>query len=168
MRKNKKVKKINFLPLIGLILLITIIIRSYVSSPAKYTSRTQGKDTAKVASLNFYLTEKEELNINPMYDLIETQKYNFTIHNDGDTSMMYTINLKTSKNLPLEFKLYEAEDTTKKNMLLEDLSTEEISTNYNQEKEYTLEISWKENEKDYKYSYEIDNIKIKIDSYQID
>lgn len=122
----------------------------------------------------------------------ESYVYSFTVANynstkECDIDLTYTINISTTTNLPLEYKLYKDEDytlssstnllTNKKIIQDEDKSwyneytidnSYEMYYSVNTKHVYYLVVNFgKENANDVKYADLIDNIRINIEAKQI-
>ena len=101
-----------------LIILAIIVISLIRNTMAKYKST--GTSNANV-DLAYYLFKEGSISqdLKLASILPSTTKYNYTFsvaNNDGtkrtDTAIEYTISLKTTTNLPLNYRLYNQEDST--------------------------------------------------------
>ena len=125
-RRRKKAKLI-YIKFAFLVILAIIAISLIRNSIAKY--RSSATSNANV-DLAFYLFREEDisqdLRLESILPRTEPYEYSFSVaNNDGtdrtETAIHYTIELKTTTNLPLNFKVYNSTDMT--NDLVESTET---------------------------------------------
>ena len=110
------------------------------------------------------------IEINPLKEIPDYvfEVSNYDEQKESEVSMEYNLQIKTSNSLPLEFEIYNYYDDNKTNLLVNN-STNKIKMDVGQENnKYGLKIKWKENQKNYLYSQEIDYIQLILNSEQID
>lgn len=165
----QKIKPINIL---ALLCIVTAIILISVSI-SKYTNVISGIDSAQVAVPIINLEENTlDININPN----DTEKeYVFKVSNKdenktSEVAMEYTLEIKNTNNLPVEFELYSCKSgVTDSTNLLDNNKTSQIKLGLNdEEQEYKLKIKWNQENKNYKYAKVIDYVQIVLNSSQID
>lgn len=165
----QKIKPINILILLCI---ITSIILVSVSI-SKYQDVVTGSNLAQIAVPIINLEENVlDVKINPT----DTEKnYVFKVSNKeedkkSDVSMQYTLEVKNTNNLPLEFELYNyANGGIDGENLLSDNKTQAIPLKLNNgEQEYQLKIKWNQENKNYQYAKVIDYVQIVLNSSQID
>lgn len=155
-----------------LVVLITIII-STTLSVSSYKTESLSKDKARVAIPVITLSSNLlniAIEINPLKEIPDYffEVSNYDEQKETEVSMEYNLQIKTSNSLPLEFEIYNYYDTNKTNLLVNN-STNKIKMNVGQKNnKYGLKIRWKENQKNYLYSQEIDYIQLVLNSEQID
>lgn len=168
-------KKFN----IKLCLFILIFCSVVSTSLARYRSTYAGSSTARVAKPVLSLNTEDDFIFLSMDSISPNNEQNFYFEvsnenekNISETSLEYVLEIITSDNLPLEFSLYEysfSTDSYDKEVILEENKTKNyiLIPKDSDNQKYMLKITWKEDEKDYKYSKTIDYIKIKADANQI-
>ena len=181
-KKNRIILKLMVL-LICLTIAITLIVNKTLS---RYESKGISNGEIEVA---FYLlnnsTQSMNINLFSMVPRIAPYEKIFTVaNNDGDkrteTALEYEIQIITTTNLPLTYKLYINDGTTDiitKTVIEQDanetyfqtLSTAKKSFGYatNETNTYKLVINFPETYKTVEYQNIIESIEIKIDSKQI-
>lgn len=167
---NRRVKKNNVTKLIQILLFTTIIVACY--SLSKFYTASAGAVTA-ILGKPIVTTTLEEIVLEDLKPG-ESRNYRFEVSNydkdkTSDTEMAYTIEIQSEKYLPLKYELRKVENGES---VGENLLNNNITENVNMgtEKylqEYELTIIWDENEKDYKYSEEIDCVEVLLNSYQV-
>lgn len=157
------------------VLITTIIVTAFTLS--RYRTTVFSKSSAKVATPVINLSNDTlNIEINPVQNL---QSYVFEVsnyedENESEVSMVYNLQIKTANALPLEFELYNYDETTNaetgNNLLVTNNTTDEIEMKEGQKRtnKYILKIKWKEDQKNYLYSKEIDYIQLVLNSHQAD
>ena len=183
-----KKKIIKFLILL-LILILLVKIISIVF--ARYQSNATTNSNIQVA---FYVLnenyEKMTLKLDSLYPREEPYVYNFSISNFKDekiceTDMEYDLKIRTTTNLPLEYRLYSNQnynDTDALNIITSDEITQDedgtyfriIKTNtesfsYKEKKEniYQLVVYFPQKYNTINYQDIIEGIEISVDSKQV-
>lgn len=161
---------------IQLLLLTTIMVSCLAL--AKYKNTVASSGTAVIANAHMQTT-LDTIILQEMKPG-DSKEYNFEVKNYtedsgkdniSDVAMAYTIAIETGNYLPLTFELVNiSEDGTNSNEnLLTNNITNEITIGPEKTRaKYKLKVNWNENNKNYKYSDEIDYVKILINSYQVD
>lgn len=117
-RRRKRKAKLIYIRLVFLILMIIVTFSLIRSTRAKYKSSAQSDANVDLA---FYLFKEESISQDLKLESIlpRATPYNYTFsvaNNDGtdrtETSIVYTMELKTTTNLPLEFHVYNQTDLT--------------------------------------------------------
>lgn len=164
--------KIKFEKILVLLCIITTIMIISVSI-SKYKNVIESISSGQVAVPIIKLDENTlDIKLSPT----DTEKtYIFKVSNkDGEkkseVSMQYTLEIKNSNNLPLEFELYNYQnDTVEGENLLTNNKTQVIPLKLNdEEKTYQLNIKWKQDTKNYQYARTIDYVQIVLNSSQVD
>lgn len=184
-RRRKKAKLV-YIKIVLLFLLAIVAISLIRNSVAKY--RSTAKSNADV-DLAFYLFKEQDISQDLRLESIlprpEPYEYTFSVaNNDGtdrtETAIHYTIELKTTTNLPLNFKVYNAEDMT--NDLVETTETTQDSDGtyfkkikvaggnfgfrQNEQATYKIEVEFPEEYNNSKYEGIIEYVQITIKSTQ--
>lgn len=169
-RKNKL--------LLFAVIITTIIVATFAIS--KYQSTLASKSGTMTAIPVISLTSNT-LNVNLEIDpiskeqdyIFQVSNYNDDLENISEVTMQYNLQIKTLNILPLEFELYNYDEENNE-MIGEDLLTNSKSDNITigfGEKEirtYILKIKWKDDDKNYLYSKEIDCLQLVLNSEQVD
>lgn len=163
MKKRYK-KSYTFFKLIIFLLLTATIVVSFTLS--RYKSNVTTNATATIA----LMANNAEVSINAVGKPGKTDKYPITITNFENNKVCevtetFKINVSTTDNLPLNIKLYKDQNYTQeisKNSDgdFEDKDSFKFTRSTKETKTYYLKIEWPENQKNYTYSNEIDNIKV--------
>lgn len=174
-----------------LLLVLVIVLFLIPTSFSKYESKASAKALAEVA---FYLVDvglfSENILIENIEPRVEPYVYNFTVSNtDGEnrteTNLQYELSIRTTTNLPLEFKLYMNGEYLDENSV-SILSSDEITLDddetyfrnmftdvqyfthlYDETNNYQLVVYFPSEYKDYKYQDIYELIEIVVDSKQI-
>lgn len=164
---NKKTKRLFLAVLITTIIVTTLAL-------SKYKTASASKDRARIATPVISLSSNLldiGIEISPYKDVADYvfEVSNYDEQKESEVSMEYTLQVKTSKSLPLEFELYNYDDESKTNLLIGD-STDKIQMYADQKtnKKYGLKIKWNENQKNYLYADEIDYIQLVLNGEQVD
>jgi len=174
-----------------LLLILIVVLFLIPATLSKYESTSSAKTDAEVA---FYIVKAGMFTQNVLIDnlepRIEPYIYNFTIANNNgtkraETNLEYTLTLRTTTNLPLEYKLYMNEEYTDENAvsiiasdettLDEDgtyfryIKTDKIYFThlYDEVNNYQLVVNFPSEYKDAKYQDIYELLEITIDSRQI-
>ena len=116
--RRRRKTKLMYIKFAFLIILSIVTISLIRNSIAKY--RSTAKSSADV-DLAFYMFKEEDISQDLKLESIlpreEPYEYTFSVaNNDGkdrtETAIHYTIELKTTTNLPLTFKVYDSRDMT--------------------------------------------------------
>ena len=167
---RKKVKQNNLIRLIQILLFTTIVVVCY--SLSKFYTASAGDVTAIIgkpivtSTLNEIVLENLQPGASKTYRFVVS---NYNADKVSDIEMTYTIEIKSEKYLPLIFELRKVENNARLgDNLLNNNITEPINMGKEEYmQEYELTIKWDENEKNYKYSDEIDCVEIMLNSYQL-
>ena len=165
--------KITSDKLILLCIITTIIVATMSLSKFKSSMATSSNAKAAVPIIDLSSTTLD-VPIAPL----EEKTYTFSVANNKDeqqseTVMEYTLQIKSLRNLPLEFELYNYDnDEIGENNLLSGSGnvTEKIQMGIDENTlhTYQLKIKWSSDETDYKYSQEADYVQIILNSSQVD
>lgn len=172
--------KINKVVIIVQVLIITTIIAVCLTL-SKYKTSV-ASDVTTVVALNEFSTTITDIELEKLGPESPSSNYRFKIQNFdtedtnkiAQTAIEYVIQVKSGSLLPLKFELREIIDGTVQdtNLLSENTGniTDTITFSAGNAKthEYMLIINWDENEKNYKYSGEIDYIQILVNGKQIE
>lgn len=169
MRRKTAIKNNNLLKTVQLLLFTTVIVACFAL--AKYRTAMGSSVVAIMANPKTIFTDQVNLSsLKPGGSITS----NFVVKNYNengisDVSMIYVIKIETGKYLPLEFTINKINDGQPEgeNLLQQDNSTLKIEMPTEKyEQEYQITVKWKDEEKNYLYSDEIDYVKIIVDSYQ--
>ena len=114
--RRRRKAKLMYIKFAFLVLLAIVAISLIRNSTAKY--RSTAKSNADV-DLAFYMFKEQDisqdLKLESILPRVEPYEYTFSVaNNDGtdrtETAIHYTIEFKTTTNLPLNFKVYNSED----------------------------------------------------------
>lgn len=174
-----------------LLFILVIVLFLIPTSFAKYESKASAKAVAEVA---FYLVDlglfSENILIENIEPRVEPYVYNFTVaNNDGEnrteTNLQYELSIKTTTNLPLEFRLYMNGEYVDENSVSAISSDEVIQDEdetyfrnmftdiqyfshlYDEVNNYQLVVYFPSEYKDYKYQDIYELIEIVVDSKQV-
>lgn len=188
--KKGRIKK-SLIKLIILILLILLISRTITLTLSKFESNTS---TVAEIDIAFYVlnTNYQTMNINldSLFPRQEPYVYRFSISNfDGEniaeTDLEYDLKIRTTTNLPLNYKLYlnesyddaGAQDIIQTNEIIQDddntywrkltTLTEKMEYREKVTNEYELVIWFPEEYNTVQYQNIIEGIEIIVDSHQI-
>ena len=163
----QKIKPINILFLLCIITAVVLVSLSV----AKFKNAVSGIDSSQVAVPIINLTVNVlDIKMNPND---KEKEYVFKVSNKdenktSEVSMEYTLEIKNTNNLPLEFELYKNGNTEDVNLLTNN-KTQSIKLNLNdEEQEYKLKIKWNQENRNYQYAKVIDYVQIVLNSSQID
>ena len=146
-----------------------------------YKSTVASENSAKVAAFVLELQSDSILDI-PIEPIAPNSKQEilFEVSNQKDQkqseiTMQYTVEISSMANLPLSFKLYRYNESTKQyeQVKLTANTTDQIKYGFSEQvnHKYKLEINWNtnaENYNSYEYSKTIDKIKIAVNAIQVD
>lgn len=172
--------KVNKVAITVQILLITTIIAVCLTL-SKYETAVASEVTTIVA-LNEFSTTITDIELEQLGPESPSSNYRFKIQNFdtndtnkiAQTAMEYTIQVKSGSLLPLNFELREIIDGTVQDVNLLGDNTGNItdlitfSAGNATTHEYMLIINWDENEKNYKYSGEVDYVQIVVNGNQVE
>ena len=153
----------------------------FLTTLARYESSASGSDSVTVAAL--VLGESQTLTVDTQNIAPgKSVNYTFGIQNfdesaSAEVSMGYSITVLSTQNLPLNYKI-KCNDTTGGTPLVAKDSTKNVTggTAFSGAvlpygsfiHTYTLTLSWNESNNDATYANEVEVVKIKIDSEQVD
>lgn len=172
-----------------LLLCFFVVIRIFTLTLSRFQSTTYSNPNIDIA---FYVLKEDyqtmQLNLNSILPQTTPYTYYFSISNtDGkdiaDVNIQYNVQIKTTTNLPLTYKLYmEQANGTQQEIVINNkvesdeygtyfriLETEDYILYYTQPKTniYKLEIYFPETYKSINYENIIDSIEIIVDAKQI-
>ena len=164
-----------------LMVVLVIITTSIVLIFSLYKSTVASENSAKVAAFVLELQSDSILDI-PIEPIAPNSKQEilFEVSNQKDQkqseiTMQYTVEISSMANLPLSFKLYRYNESTKQyeQVKLTANTTDQIKYGFSEQvnHKYKLEINWNtnaENYNSYEYSKTIDKIKIAVNAIQVD
>lgn len=170
---NRKNKLLLFAVIITTIIVATFAISKYQSTLASKSGTMAAIPVISLTSntLNVNL-EIDPINKEQDY-IFQVSNYNDDLETISEVTMQYNLQIKTLNILPLEFELYNYDEENNE-MIGEDLLTNSKSDNITigfGEKEiqiYILKIKWKDDDKNYLYSKEIDCLQLVLNSEQVD
>lgn len=167
---NKKNKRLFAAVIVTSIIVIIIAISKYKTTMALKDTHT------KIATPIVTFTSNElEIQLDPINNekTYEFEVSNYNEETNSEVSMGYNLEIETAGNLPLKYELYDYDEQGNQNTT--NLLT--VNGNMTQDKKleagsktkdkYILKIIWNEDEKNYLYSKELDFIKVKLNSEQI-
>ncbi len=114
--RRRRKAKLMYIKFAFLVLFVIVAFSLIRNSTAKY--RSTAKSNADV-DLAFYMFKEQDisqdLKLESILPRVEPYEYTFSVaNNDGtdrtETAIHYTIEFKTTTNLPLNFKVYNSED----------------------------------------------------------
>ena len=182
---TNKTLTVKFIILLICIISFVIIIANAI---AKYESSVRLNGSIKTA---FYIISEDyqsmNLNLSSIVPTEEPYIHTFFVANykDGnrtETNLEYTIQIRTTTNLPLEFELYMIENNQPKNVIEEDkteqdeygtyfrkITTAKETFSYNSDEKniYQLKIKFPKQYNQIEYQNIIEGIEININSKQI-
>lgn len=179
MVKKTNSNKRNRLYLFAQILLITTILAVCLTL-SKYKTVSESEVTTIVA-LNEFSTTINDINLDKLGPNTASSNYRFKIQNFdpennskiSEINLNYTIQIKSGNYLPLKFELHPIIDGTvvqEENLFSNNTGNITDSIIFNAGvatiNEYMLVIKWDSEEKDYKYSDEIDFVQILVNCSQ--
>ena len=165
MKNYKKIKNIIW-KLTG-VLFSLVLFSTYFSAglAAKYISRAEGEDSARVAKFNYTLTAKENLLSQPLDISLApsgTYEVNITLENTSEVALRCVITAENlTKNLPIFY------DTNEK---VYKPSVSEVGVPVGGTGTVTFSVTWPEVEglDDPSYAGKVDNILLTISVEQVD
>lgn len=173
---QKRVKSIKLVTIILLILIIYICI-TVTNTIAKYVKESDLKNKIDIAFWivnDEYNNESENLIISNIYPSNDPYEYLFSVSNYKDNkrtevAIEYNINLKSTTNIPLEYKIFEKqEDGSWKEMYVRQ-SIVSNNTSYNNKvyEEYVKKLVIYQNEKEEKMKFGFEKNETKYYKLQI-
>ena len=180
-----------YIKLIIIILCFIVVIQIFTLTISRYESNSNSNADIDIA---FYLLKEDyksmTLNLGKIVPRVEPYVYNFEITNEengniAETDLEYSLEIKTTTNLPLSYKLYMNEDYTNegaKDIITSDVTEKDEDGTYfrtlktdNQifihstamSNVYTLVINFPIGYNTEEYQNIIDSIEINVDSKQI-
>ncbi len=177
--RNNRIKLMSPQLMVVLVIITTSIV--LIFSLSKYKSTVASENSAKVAAFVLELQSDSILDI-PIEPIAPNSKQEilFEVSNQKDQkqseiTMQYTVEISSMANLPLSFKLYRYNESTKQyeQVKLTANTTDQIKYGFSEQvnHKYKLEINWNtnaENYNSYEYSKTIDKIKIAVNAIQVD
>ncbi len=170
MQKHPKRQSNHFLRSAGVLLLLVIVTAMLIPGMyARFLTRANGGDSAKVASFSItsqlldasdVLTEKIDLSMKPG----DTETYTIKIKNDSEVSVSCTLTVANQTgNLPLELSL---------NGGTPDHATVSITADSHSPGDavhtYTLTVHWPTTDNQYTYQGKLDRLTVTVSCVQID
>lgn len=177
---NKHLTKYHIFSYLFILLMVTFMVITLTY--ARYTSKVSGDVDASVALWNSNLSSNSSFDLSGLVPG-ENKQYTFKIKNVKDNkvsevSQNYTIELKTTNNLPLEFSLTGSSDLSNDDGIISNdnkinfdngsavLSGGSLPAASSVTHTYTLTVSWPGASRDVKYVDEIDSLTLVVKANQ--
>jgi len=176
--KQTKTYQVNWMLRAAAVLFCLVLLSLWMVSGllARYTVSGTGSDSARTASFtvtadldNFEQTFPVE--INPYSG---EQTVSVTVNNASETAIAFDFSLSLEGNLPLKLT-YSTDGDTEEKELTDNTLTDSDSCQWqgnlpagNENRIYTIHISWADDEKGYQYAHGVELITLSVTARQID
>jgi len=148
----------------GILLCLTLLSLHFSSNLyARYVSQDAASDGARVATFNVSQTGTLTQPFDIVLDPSQTQTYQITLENKGETAVQYTMTAQNlTGNLPLYLKWTDSTSAEVTDPVEGGFIANSGSATY------TLTIGWEAGDNNFLYQKEIDHIVVTVQCVQVD